>query len=192
MVYIVGLGNPLPTYEDTRHNVGQALCTVAIEAWHLDRWHDDSYRRTLISEGMLGEIPVVFILPQTYMNESGGVFRTIPPDELKDVIVVHDDIDLPIGTFRIVHDRGTGGHNGLESIVTALGTEDFTRVKIGISPRDTEGEMRKPNADEVGAFVLRTFTKHEKELLAELFPRVLLALETIVRDGYEHAMNQYN
>jgi len=153
MIFIVGLGNPGKTYASTRHNAGfLALDAFAKEhefpAFKLSKKHT-----ALVSEGILGSAKVVLAKPQTFMNKSGVSVRSL----LKqggELIVVHDDIDIPIGTVKVSKDRGSAGHKGVESVMEELKSKDFTRIRIGIQPL-----FGKPK--NVEDFVLQRFSPEE-------------------------------
>jgi PTH1 family peptidyl-tRNA hydrolase len=124
MYIVVGLGNPGEEYSRTRHNTGR----MATE---------------LLAQESLKDVKV--ITPDTFMNVTGAFVKKYVKDELEaeKLIVIYDDLDLPLGSMRISYNRGSGGHNGVESIINALGTEKFIRIRIGVSPVTEEGEMRK-------------------------------------------------
>lgn len=168
---IVGLGNPGKEYTDTRHNVGRR----AVEHFR------DVY------EGVDADI----IIPTTYMNQSGGAVKDITdPTQL---IVVHDDLDLPLGTVRVSYDRGSGGHKGVASIVVTLKTTAFVRVRIGIAPKTIFGTVRKPRGDaRVQKFVLGAFSKKEQAVLEDIYTKTDVALTTIIEKGKDVAMNECN
>jgi len=145
-------------------------------------------------EGNIADADVRVLLPETFMNESGGAVKKVVKSkkDATDLIVIYDDIDLPLGTVRIAFNRGSGGHNGIKSIVESIGTEEFVRIRVGISP-SVEGVVQKPKtAASVLRFVLGRFTKVETQALAEVEMRVGEALEMIVTKGITQAMNAYN
>ncbi|MEK7162437.1 MAG: aminoacyl-tRNA hydrolase [Patescibacteria group bacterium] len=160
---IVGLGNPEPEYEGTRHNTGKFFATLFQKRY----------------KGLKAKV----ILPETYMNESGKAVKGLAAKKL---VVLHDDIDLPLGKFKIVFNRGSGGHKGVESVIRALGTEKFIRIRIGISPK------KKPNHKELLKFLTSKFKPSEAAALKRLSKKILSALETIVTEGHEKAMSLYN
>lgn len=161
--YIVGLGNPEPEYEGTRHNAGKFLAAIFQKKY----------------KGSSAKV----ILPEIYMNVSGKAVKNIPAKRL---ILLHDDIDLPLGKFKIVFNRGSGGHKGVESVIRALGTEKFIRIRIGISPK------KKPNHKELLKFLTSKFKPSEVAALKRLSKKILTALETILTEGHEKAMTLYN
>ena len=184
-VVIVGLGNPGPEYASTRHNAGARVIDVL-----LDRTGARLKRHKsgcLAAETTLAGERVVLATPISYMNESGGPvgrlvrwYKTAPVD----LVVVHDEIDIPFGEVRIKAGGGTAGHNGLGSLVSHLGTKEFVRVRVGVGrPRG-----RKEAADHV----LDSFSAAERKQLPELLERAADAAERIVEVGLERAMNEVN
>lgn len=194
---IVGLGNPGDTYTYTRHNVG----FMALQTFQ-NGWEKDAYAKAFVAQEMIARKKVIIAKPQTFMNNSGETvsylvkkYSLLPSN----VIVLCDDIDLPLGSIRISRARGSGGHNGLRSIEAHLHSNDFIRIRIGVSRADTDGNAMKPKGGlftskkkAVANFVLKNFTPGEQKTLETIFPRVKEAFETIIRDGVEKAMNTYN
>lgn len=193
---IVGLGNPGEEYTETRHNIGRSFLLDLAESEDFSEWKKDNYLKALISEKTnLENQKTILALPETFMNRSGESVREILRKynlPTKDVVVIYDDIDLPIGSLKISQSRGAGGHNGVQSIIDHLGTTDFLRIRIGICPTDESGEKRKPNKDVVSRFVLARFAPTEKEKLAKLFPQIVETIKTLSKDGAEKAMNAFN
>lgn len=178
MYIAVGLGNPGEEYEHTRHNTGRMALVYA----------EDHLPDSLIKK-------IKILEPDTYMNHSGKfVAKHVKSMKAaKNLIVVYDDLDLPLGTMKISYDRGSGGHRGLESIIKALKTREFTRIRIGISPSTPKGKVKKPKTEkDVEKFILGEFKKSETEVLKKVFKRVTESLETIVSDGPHCAMNEFN
>ncbi|MFC1639069.1 aminoacyl-tRNA hydrolase [Patescibacteria group bacterium] len=188
MKLIVGLGNPGPKYEHTRHNAGvravRAFHTLHIEEF--DGWRDKF--ESLVSEGRIGDEKVVLLLPQTFMNESGRAVRAavdfweIAP---ADVLAVSDDLDLPVGALRLRRDGSAGGHNGLKSIFQHLGTEDVARLRLGIAGEHAE---RMP----AEKYVLERFPADEAATLAPTLQRAVETLDMTLDLGLETAMNRFN
>ncbi|HEY2273001.1 MAG TPA: aminoacyl-tRNA hydrolase [Jatrophihabitantaceae bacterium] len=182
---IVGLGNPGPRYAATRHNIGFAV--VELLALRVRGKFKAHRSRCEIVESRFGTVPVVLAKPMSYMNESGGpvnaaarFFKT----PVERVVVVHDDLDLPFGTLRLKRGGGEGGHNGLRSTSSALGSKDYVRVRFGIG--------RPPGRQDPADFVLREFGSAERRELAFLIDRAADATEAVVTDGLEAAQNTYN
>ena len=128
------------------------------------------------------------------MNESGvAVAEYVRYHEGKEIIVMYDDKDLPLGTFRISYDRGDGGHNGVKNIIESLGTKEFVRVRIGIAPKETDGiTVKAPHGETVQGYVLGKVSEEEMKTLEGIAPRVSEALSCIVTSGYKKAMEMYN
>jgi peptidyl-tRNA hydrolase, PTH1 family len=174
MYIVVGLGNPGEEYKNTRHNTGR----LAQEFIAKDE-----------------DVKVKHIHLDTYMNKSGdGVVKHVKSKKAaQKLIVLYDDLDLPLGTIKISYNRGTGGHKGLESIVKRIKTLEFIRIRIGISPTTPSGKMKKPQGeDAVEKHILGEFKKSEEEVLKKVFKRVKLAVKTIVEEGLPQAMTEIN
>lgn len=195
MRYIVPLGNPGDRYVETRHNVGW----LAIDHVRRTRgWPDLIAEKKLsgrTTEGQLGSESVVVLYPDTFMNNSGAaVAKLVPKQAVEDLIVLHDDIDLPFGQIKISQGRGGGGNNGVASIIQKVGAKNFVRIRIGIAPTSFwTGKTKRPRGGgPLERFVLQPFTSREVKQLPELFAVVDKALEVIIKDGVDAAMNQYN
>lgn len=183
---LVGLGNPGPKYAKTRHNTGfMVIDRVAAHlSVHLKPWR----RLALVAESEIDGVPLVLAKPMTYMNRSGEAVKPLleaygaGPEDL---VVVYDDIDLEQGTLRIRPSGGSGGHRGVASIIEALGTEEFGRIRVGLG--------RPPLKDfDAAEFVLQNFGLIELQILNPAMQRAVLAVRTIFTEGYEAAMNRYN
>ncbi len=181
----VGLGNPGQQYAGNRHNVG-FRCVERLAALH-GLTFDKQQKQALIAAGKIGEQRVMLLKPQTFMNESGRAvvplarFYQIPPERM---LVVYDDLDLPLGTLRLRPEGGSGGHKGMRSIIEHLGGQDFPRLRIGIG--------RPPGRMDPAAYVLQDFAAEELPLLEETLERAVAAVETWLRQGIEAAMERYN
>ncbi len=195
MYIIVGLGNPGKEYEHTRHNVGFMLLQDFIATHNLPQTHISAHCSGLLSEGSLDGVEIAILLPTTFMNNSGSALKKCMArgkSTLNDVIVVHDDIDLPFGQVRISFDRGAGGHNGIRSIIDVCGSSQFTRVRVGIAHTNLFGGVRRPTGDALSKFVLGTFTKSEMGKLSEISKKVRAGLQLIIQKGREAAMQEIN
>ena len=183
---IVGLGNPGKEYARTRHNVGEE--TVGVLAGRLGETLKASRDKALVAEARIGDKRVVLAFPTTYMNESGQAVgallrrhRVVDPAQL---IIVHDELDLPVGIVRVKVGGGLAGNNGLRSITQHLHTQDYLRVRIGIG---------KPRSKEHGAdHVLSRVPKAERETLDVIVQRAADIVEMIVIEGVDAAMQQFN
>ena len=178
MKLVVGLGNPGKEYENTRHNTGRILVGM------IEKKLEDSKIKSL-----------KFLLPETFMNNSGRVVAPLVKNkkDLKDLVVIYDDIDLPLGKIKISFNRSSGGHNGLGSIIKSLKSEEFLRIRIGISPATPSGKIRKPKGEKaILNFLLGEFKKSELETIKKLSKKVAEIVETIFTEGKEKAMSLYN
>lgn len=182
---IVGLGNPGPDYRQNRHNVG--FMVINSLALSLDISIQRVEMRALVGKGLLDRERLILAKPQTYMNNSGQAvaslarFYKIPPDQ---IMVIHDDLDLPFGTLRLRPFGGTGGQRGMESIVEKLGTRDFPRLRVGIS--------RPPGRMDPADYVLHDFDPDQQSFLPEIFDRAVKAIRRFITNGIETAMNEFN
>lgn len=193
--FIVGLGNPGEEYKETRHNIGRNAVFFAAKIFSFENFAENKKAAAHIAEGKIGKALVAAIVPDTYMNKSGNaVSRFVKSKKAaENLVVLHDELDLPLGKIKISFGRGSGGHKGLESIMRALKTKDFVRVRIGISPSTPSGKLRKPQGEkEVIDFILGKFKKAEQEELRATFKKVSAAVETILTEGRAAAMNAFN
>lgn len=192
---IVGLGNPGTEYEHTRHNVGRMVVAKLHEKLSGSEWRYDKGLRAQVAVAQCDSAKVRLVLPDNYMNRSGGSVAPLVKSKkaLERLLVAHDDIDLPFGTLRFVHNRGAGGHNGVLSVQRSLRTQEFTRLRIGVIPLTPSGKPKKPKgADAVHDFVLSGFTKREREALDVLLERAADALISCVRHGVTRAQCEWN
>lgn len=192
---IVGLGNPGKGYENTRHNTGRIALEYFARAHDFSPWQNDRKTQALKSEWVIKKEKVVLLEPETFMNKSGVSVKPLITNEKKaeSLIVVHDDLDLPLGTFKIVFGRGSGGHRGIESIIRAIKTKDFIRIRIGIAPTTPSGKIKKPKGEkEIVDFIIGTFKPKELETIKKTSKIVSQAIETLIIDGKAIAMNRFN
>ncbi|MCK5027001.1 MAG: aminoacyl-tRNA hydrolase [Candidatus Pacebacteria bacterium] len=196
---IVGLGNPEKQYADTRHNAGRMVLEAFRSAHDLPEWENRKELKARKTEGVAKENIVILLQPDDHMNNSGKsiakYMKDISEEEHKDIvlIVVHDDIDLPLGTFKIVYNRGSGGHKGVASMEQELKTRDFIRVRVGIAPLTFFGNMRKPKGTyAVQKHVLKKFTRGEFQKLELVLKNCTKALLDIMDSGVDKAMNTWN
>lgn len=169
MFLIVGLGNPGKKYEKTRHNVGFMV---------VDKLN------------LLDIKKVVLVKPQTFMNDSGKAVKALTKSytlDPKNLIIIHDDIDLLIGKIRISKNRGAGGHKGVESIIKELKTKNFIRLRIGI-----KSKLYTLNLKTLDKFVLQKFNKKENEIIEKVIKKSIEAIEMMLGQGLEKTMNKYN
>ncbi len=195
MYYIVGLGNPGEKYERTRHNVGWQALDICLQAWGIPSLLLDNKMSGRVTEGPLGESYVKVLYPDTFMNNSGAaVVKFVPAKETAQLVVVHDDVDLPLGEIKVTKGRGGGGNNGVQSVIQKLGTKDFVRVRIGVAPKSlfTGATKRPSGGGPLERFVLKPFGILEQRQLPDVYERTKQALEIIVQEGVEVAMNKCN
>ncbi len=189
MRLIVGLGNPGREYAQTRHNVGWWVVDHLAGVWHFDPWRRDG--DALISDGRVAGTRVRVMKPQTFMNLSGSALRpyirraTWAPNV--DLLVVVDEVALPLGTLRVRSRGSAGGHNGLKSVESVVGTQEYARLRIGIGPTEEHRQV-----GDLSDFVLDRFGKDERDTVLALFPTLTNACETWVRDGIATTMNIFN
>lgn len=194
MYYVVGLGNPGDKYKKTRHNVGWQVLDYFIEKSGLPTPVLSSARSGRLSEGVVFGQEISVLYPDTFMNNSGSaVKKLVPKSEIGNLIVIYDDIDLPIGEVKISVGRGDGGHNGIKSIINAFSSKDFIRVRIGIAPVSFwTGKVKRPLGAALPSFVLKSFSGREEKKLEEVKEKVFSGLKTILESGVEQAMNEIN
>ena len=186
MYIIAGLGNPTKQYEGTRHNVGFEVIDRISEKYNIDV--DAKKHRALIGKGIIQGQKVILAKPQTYMNLSGESVRSLldyyKVDEEHELIVIYDDIDLEPGQLRIRKKGSAGGHNGIKHIIQQLGTQTFVRIKVGVGA--------KPKGWDLADHVLGRFGSNERKLVEEAQERACKAVEMILADSVDAAMNQFN
>lgn len=185
MKLIIGLGNPGKQYENTRHNVGFWAIDEMSKEWNIpmtkEKW------KASVGEGLFQGEKVVLVKPLTYMNLSGESVRMALDwlkVDLKDFIVLYDDLDLSVGQIRLRRKGSSGGHNGIKSLIQQLGTDEFHRIKIGIGRPTTP----QPTAN----YVLSAFPTEEVEGIKDAVTRSRQAVETWRKLGFSQAMNEYN
>lgn len=182
---VIGLGNPGKEYAATRHNVGFWCIDRLAETHSTGRFRRS--RLAEVAEATVGSRRVVLAKPRTYVNESGRAvtslmtkYRAAPGD----LLVVYDEMDLPAGSIRLRARGGSGGHNGMKSIIDAIGTQDFPRLRIGVGRPSRSG-------DEVG-HVLGSMPRHERAKVDDAVSRAAGAIEAVLTDGVVDAMNRFN
>ncbi|MBN1955516.1 MAG: aminoacyl-tRNA hydrolase [Anaerolineae bacterium] len=182
---VVGLGNPGARYAGNRHNVG-FHCLHKLAAAHQLEFKQRQKRARIARSSISGQ-PVILAMPQTFMNESG---RSVAPlarfyrVETSRLLVIYDELDLPLGALRLRPQGGSGGHKGMRSIIQHLGSEAFPRMRIGIG--------RPPGRMDPADYVLQNFSADEKLLVEEVLEQAVAAVETWLTAGIESAMDQYN
>ena len=186
MYLIVGLGNPGRQYEATRHNMGFDVIDKLVEEYNVPQ--SGVKFNAMYGKGRIGGQPVILMKPLSYMNLSGGPIREmanyfkINPET--EMIVIYDDIDLDPGQLRIRKKGSAGGHNGIKHIIQQLGTQNFVRIKVGVGA--------KPQGWDLADYVLGRFDKDDRALVEEAQERACKAVELILTDSVDAAMNEYN
>ncbi len=192
---IVGLGNPGGEYKNTRHNAGRLVLEEFRVAQNLpEREYKKTYQ-ALVTKGEVGGKEVLLLEPETYMNDSGKSLVSLVKSKKQatQMIVIHDDIDLSLGTWKFSFNRGSGGQKGVESIAATLKTKEFIRVRVGILATTPTGKPKKPKGGEaVVKFVLGKFKEDEMVILKKVGKEITQALETLLTEGLDKAMNQWN
>ena len=190
MKVILGLGNPGRQYEATRHNVGWWLLDHLAGVWRFDGWKRDG--EAMVTTATIHGTRVRMIKPLTYMNLSGHVLRSYLRRSLwspaSDLLVLVDEVALPVGRYRIRARGSAGGHNGLKSIEQAIGNQEYARLRIGVGP----SEERRGIYEDLADFILAPFARDEREDVLALMPSLEDAVDIWIREGIERAMNAHN
>jgi len=188
MKLIVGLGNPGDKYKNTRHNAGFMAVDFLVEHFGLDAFKKADKHKCEMADGEIAGEKVILIKPQTFMNLSGQAVRSVMqfykiPAE--DVMVVYDDVDLPSGNLRVRSSGSAGGHKGMKSVVHELGTEDFIRIRLGITPlTEFKGDLED--------YVLGKLSGEEGVLMEGNVKKLPILLEVLLKEGIEEAMQEFN
>ena len=189
MKVILGLGNPGREYEATRHNVGWWVLDHLADVWRFDGWRTDG--DALTASGLVGSVKVRLVKPQTYYNRSGTVLTPYLRKPFWapaiDLLVVCDDVALPVGRYRLRPQGSAGGSNGLKSIERTLGSQDYPRLRIGTRPVDEQRDLGN-----LADFVLSPFDPIERQEILDLMPKLADASDCWVREGILPAMNKHN
>lgn len=195
-ILIVGLGNPDPEYTGTRHNIGRDVLDVFAHRYGIEMSERNGYLEGFVGEGTCGDTSVIMLKPDQYMNNSGvSVKKALKHYELTpdDVVIVHDELDVPLGMVKISHARSAGGHNGVQSVIDQVQSKKCIRIRVGIATELATGEMVKPKGQSgVQKFVLNTFATSEREALPVITKAASDALVSIITNGVTRTMNQYN
>ncbi len=186
MYIVAGLGNPGRRYEKTRHNMGFETVDELIEAHRIPQ--SGVKFNAMYGTGIIGGEKVLLMKPLSFMNASGAPVRSMTDyfkiDPAKEFIVIYDDIDLEPGQIRIRKQGSAGGHNGMKDIIAKLGTREFIRIRIGVGA--------KPSGWDLADYVLGRFSKEERKAVDEAIQRAAHAVEEILENGVDAAMNLYN
>jgi PTH1 family peptidyl-tRNA hydrolase len=187
---VVGLGNPGEEYVETRHNMGRMVLDSFVKKNDWSEWEMDKKLNSLVSDGKIGKNKVLLLKPETFMNKSGEAVKSLVKTKkaAETLVVIHDDLDLPLGKIKISFNKSSGGHKGVESIMRAIKTEAFVRLRLGISNETASGKIKKPQGEEkVIDAILGDFKKTENNDLKKVIKKSVLALELIVKEGREKA-----
>jgi len=203
---IIGLGNPGTEYEGTRHNAGREAVMKFAQKLEFGEFKADKKSQALVATGRAGKGKATLVLPETFMNKSGVSAGKLVkgPKKVKDasgkamkafpdLIVVHDDLDIPLGKAKMSWDKSAGGHKGVQSVIKAIGTQGFFRIRIGIVPPKANGQPKKLDHDSiVENFIVADFKPKEADELKKVIKKVVSCLELAVSDSPERAMSEYN
>lgn len=188
---IVGLGNPGEEYLNSRHNTGRFLLEAFARANDFPEFARDKKIRALVSEGKIGKEKVLLVLPETFMNRSGASVALLIKSKkaAERLAVIHDDLDIPFGMFKISFNKSSGGHRGVESMIRAIKTRAFVRVRVGIA-RSAAAVRKSQNKSEVEKIILGKFKSDELSEMKKLSKKISEALAVLVAEGREKAMSQ--
>lgn len=185
MKLIVGLGNPGSKYEETRHNIGFKVIDELSSRYNIPL--NETKFRGLFGKGMINGERVILLKPMTFMNLSGEAIRPLMDYydiDVEDLLIIYDELDLPVGKIRLRYKGSAGGHNGLKSIIAHIGTQEFNRIRIGIS--------RPEPGYPIVNYVLGTFSKEDKEILKEIISTCADACGSWMEKPFLEVMNIYN
>ena len=185
MKIFVGLGNPTPEYAATKHNVGFMLADLLSKELSADIWREKF--NALVAESFFNGEKILIVKPQTFMNLSGEAVAPIVnfyKIDVENLVVAHDDMDLPLGMIRLRPKGSGGGHHGIESIIGLLGKQNFPRVRIGVG--------RPPQNWSVNSHVLSPFTQDDAKIISETLNQLVPAVLCIFSEGINNAMNKFN
>ncbi len=186
MYLFTGLGNPGEKFRGTRHNIGRETLISAQKKFGLPPFEPNAKCKALMAEGKIGKERIAFVLPETFVNKSGNAvapalryFKAKP----KDLVLIHDDVDLLLSKTKLAFGKSSAGHKGVESVMRALKIKNFWRMRIGVQKK-----RRVPGED----LVLQKFRTNEQAIVKKIIKKSLSAIETIATLGPERAMNEYN
>lgn len=200
MKLIVGLGNPGDKYAGTRHNLGFMVVDELVKKWDVGggKW-DFEVRNWKLEDKFKSEIihapELILAKPQSYMNNSGMTVSLISnyyKVDSQDVIIIHDELDLPLGKIKVRIGGAAAGHHGVESIISSLGTDQFIRIRLGIGNLKTQSSERKGAHVDAEKFVLEPFMHSEKSQVKHMIKQAIKALESLLENGLEKTNNQFH
>ena len=192
MLILVGLGNPGIKYKNNRHNVGQLFIDFIAPLLHCSIVKKE---KMFITMKQSNNETITLAKPQTFMNNSGVAVRKLIVNcklKIENLIVIHDDVDLPLGKIKISFGRSSGGHKGVESIIKNIKTKDFARIRIGVSKAGVKGKVKKPQGDKFLDFIVGKFKPDELKEIKKASKKVTEALDTLIAEGLNKAMSLYN
>ena len=203
MSYIIaGLGNPGAEYENTRHNAGRIILDALRKEFSKDEFESDKKLNALTAEAKIGKEKVMLVAPDNFMNNSGkslvSIVKTKKNAKLKlttadDLLVIYDDFQLPLGRMKISYNKSAGGHNGLESVIKAVKTEAFPRLRIGTAPAKSNGDAKIPlGNDMIEKFILGKFKDEEMKDVKKMAKKAVEVVELWIKEGRERATNLAN
>ena len=201
MSYIIaGLGNPGAEYENTRHNSGRIILSSIAKEKSSDDFEFNKKINALVANGKWKmengkKETITLVMPETFMNNSGKAIGQIVKNAkvAGKLIVIYDDFNLPLGRIRISFNRSSGGHNGLESVIKAVKTEAFTRIRIGVAPENAKGNAKTPHGDDkIERFILGKLKDDEMKVLKKVGKRAVEVVEMIITEGKDKAMSVFN
>jgi len=191
MTLIVGLGNPGKSYSRNRHNVGFQCLNYFAKLHHIHLWHRQCHAR--VGVGKMSSEKLLLARPGTFMNLSGKAVACLVHKHkipLSDLLVICDDLNLPLGKIRLRQSGSSGGHKGMNSIISALGREEFPRIRVGIGRPHMEGHSLSEDA--IVSYVLSDFSRQEEEMIEPVIARVSEAIDCFLTQGMTAAMNKFN
>jgi len=210
MYYIVALGNPGEEYELSRHNMGRLVVDVFLEKQGIDRedYKDDKGLKALVWKGETkggGKFQVIY--PETFMNNSGKSVKPLADKMIKEkkvkdstkkekncesLVVVHDDLDIGLGSYKICYGRGSAGHKGVDSIIKAVKTKNFVRIRVGVRPTTPSGKLKKISDAKKLDFIIGNLKPKELDTVEKMNKTLADALEVMVDEGKNKAMSLFN
>ena len=195
MLYIFGLGNPGEEYLGTRHNTGRIVLEYFRKSNDFPDWEKNGKLNALVSEGKIEKEKIMLVEPETFMNKSGVAVKPLITSAKKalSLVVIHDDLDIPIGRAKMSFNKSSGGHRGVESIIRAIKTEAFIRIRIGISPATASGKLKKPTGDSaVEKTILGEFKKPELDAIKKVSKKACQAISNLATSGLGKAIGDFN
>ena len=194
-IIILGLGNPGSEYAKTRHNAGRIAAELIAKREKFDAFAPHKSAQALIAEGAIDGEKITIVLPEVFMNQSGKTASALvkSPKAAKNLLVIHDDLDMPVGSVKMVFGRGSGGHKGVESVMRAVKTKDFARIKIGTAGKTASGKAKKPSgAKNVVKHVIGKFSPSEEVHFKKALLRATETVRIFAASGLDQAIQKAN